>query len=290
MASGAGTDILYELADQAFRDERLRRRRPRTSSPNPDPERIFQPEIGCSEPTFTGSDPEVAAAAGLVFSLGPARAQRPGRPASGQPKSLFLARLPGDPCRPAHVYLDWPNDLHRRRRAERLSAPYPPAGDGERMRAEALTARRFPPSWETGGLLFGYIDDACRVAWVTAVAGPHRTASAANTTSGSARPGWLTLSPRYRGGRWPGAVPRHVAHPPRPAGPGQPERSGHGEHASPRAPPGVPRRATVIVGGDPTAGITGCRARPAGGRFPAIQAGPVPGARRYREPQPEQEQ
>ncbi len=40
------------------------------------------------------------------------------------------------------------------------------------MRAEALTtARLFPASWETGGILLGYFDDARRVAWVTAAEG-----------------------------------------------------------------------------------------------------------------------
>jgi proteasome lid subunit RPN8/RPN11 len=80
--------------------------------------------------------------------------------------------LPGDPGRPAHVYLDWPNDLLADDEESgyqlRIRAPARQA-----MRAEAqTTARRFPPFWETGGLLFGYIDDACRVAWVTDATGP----------------------------------------------------------------------------------------------------------------------
>jgi integrative and conjugative element protein (TIGR02256 family) len=41
------------------------------------------------------------------------------------------------------------------------------------MRAEALrTALRFPRRWETGGILLGYFDDACRVAWATAAESP----------------------------------------------------------------------------------------------------------------------
>jgi integrative and conjugative element protein (TIGR02256 family) len=170
-ASGAGTDILQSFADDAVQDEALRDASEDFFA-DPAPERIFQPEIGCSEPTFTGSDPEVAAAAGqvLTWSLTVLSDYAAHRPVS--PKSLFFARMPGDRHRPAHIYLDWPNDItgddersgyQIRIRAEALA----------QMRAEALmTARLHPPSWETGGILLGYFDDACRVVWITAAEGP----------------------------------------------------------------------------------------------------------------------
>jgi integrative and conjugative element protein (TIGR02256 family) len=170
-ASGAGADILHSFADHAFTDEALRDAAEDFFA-DPGPDGMFQPEIGCSEPTFTGSDPEVAAAAGQVFAwcLRALSDQAAHRPVS--PKSLFMARLPGDRERPAHVFLDWPNDLT----AEDELSGYqlrirPRALAG--MRAEALaTARRHPRSWETGGVLLGHFDDACRVVWVTAADGP----------------------------------------------------------------------------------------------------------------------
>ncbi len=252
-ASGAGTDILYALADQAFQDSGLRDVAEDLFT-EPDLEHIFQPEIGCSEPTFTGSDPEVAAAAGLLFTwalrvLSDQAARRP-VPA----KSLFLARLPGDPSRSAHVYLDWPNDLL----AEDEQSGYQlriRSRALDRMRAEAqFTARRFPPSWETGGLLFGYIDDACRVAWVTDVAGPTADSVRGDHTFRLGPAGVAGLiERRYRasGGRvrflgiWhthPGLAP-------------EPSSLDIQAMASvlDRTPPGrVPRRIVhVIAGGDP---------------------------------------
>ena len=170
-ASGAGTDILQSFADQAVQDEALRDAAGDFFA-DPAPDRIFQPEIGCSEPTFTGSDPEVAAAAGqvLTWSLTVLSDHATHRPVS--PKSLFFARMPGDRHRQAHVYLDWPNDVTAddERSGYQIRIRAQAMAD---MRAEALmTARLHPPSWETGGILLGYFDDACRVVWVTAAEGP----------------------------------------------------------------------------------------------------------------------
>jgi integrative and conjugative element protein (TIGR02256 family) len=170
-ATGAGTDIMHSFGDEALRDESLQDVAEDFFA-QPGPGDIFQPEIGCSEPTFIGSDPEVAAAAAQVFTwalrvLSDHAAHRP-----VAPKSLFLARLPGNPGRPAYVYLNWPNDLL----AEDEYSGYQlriRAGALEDMRSEAqTTARMFPPSWETGGVLLGYFDDACRIVWVTDAEGP----------------------------------------------------------------------------------------------------------------------
>jgi integrative and conjugative element protein (TIGR02256 family) len=251
-ASGAGTDILYALADRAFQDEDLHDVA-KDFFTEPDPEQIFQPEIGCTEPTFTGSDPEAAAAAGQLFTwalrvLNDHAGRKP-VPA----KSLFLARLPGDPSRPGHVYLDWPNDLlaedeqsgyQLRIRAEAL----------EQMRVEAQsTARLFPPSWETGGVLLGYIDDACRIAWVTDAAAP---------TAGSVRGDhWFRLGPsgvadllgqHYRdSGRRVRFLGMWHTHPGLVAEPSSLDIQAMASVLGQTPPTRVPRRvAHVIVGGD----------------------------------------
>lgn len=170
-ASGGGADILHSFGDRAFSDEALRDAAEDFFA-DPGSDGVFQPEIGCSEPTFAGSDPEVAAAAGQVFAwslhaLSDFAARRP-----VSPKSLFLARLPGDPRRAGHVYLDWPNDVTADDERSGYQVRIRPRAMAD-MRAEALaTARRFPRSWETGGVLLGYADDACQVVWVTAAEGP----------------------------------------------------------------------------------------------------------------------
>ena len=170
-ASGGGADILQSFGDQAVSEDALRDAVEDFFADH-GPDGIFQPEIGCSEPTFTGSDPEVAAAAGQVFawSLRTLSDYAARRPVSQ--KSLFLARQPGDPERAGHVYLDWPNDVT----ADDERSGYqvrirPQAMAGMRTAALALE-RRHPRSWETGGVLLGHADDACRVIWATAAAGP----------------------------------------------------------------------------------------------------------------------
>jgi integrative and conjugative element protein (TIGR02256 family) len=170
-ASGAGADILRSFADEAACDEGLRDAAEDFFT-DPGPDDIFQPEIGCSEPTFAGSDPEVSAAAGLVmaWSLHALSDYAARRPVS--PKSLFFTRLPGDPRRPGHVYLDWPNDVTADDERSSYQIRLRPRTMAQ-LHAEAqVTACRFPPLWETGGILLGYFDDACRVVWVTAAEGP----------------------------------------------------------------------------------------------------------------------
>lgn len=170
-ASGAGTDIMQSFADAAAHDNALSDAAVDFFGP-PDPGALFQPEVGCSEPTFTGSDPEVAAAAGLVFtwSLGLLSDFAAHRPVS--PKSLFFARQPGQRNQAAQVFLDWPNDV---------TADDPHGGYQVRIRPQAMaairaealaTARLYPDQWETGGLLLGSFDDACRVVWITAASAP----------------------------------------------------------------------------------------------------------------------
>jgi len=84
----------------------------------------------------------------------------------------LFARLPGATRRPAHVYLEWPNDVTADDEEGGYQVRIRPQAMTQ-LRAEALmTACRFPPSWETGGVLLGYFDDSCRVVWVTAAEGP----------------------------------------------------------------------------------------------------------------------
>jgi integrative and conjugative element protein (TIGR02256 family) len=261
-ASGAGTDILYALADRAFQDSGLRDVAEDFFT-EPDPGQLFQPEIGCSEPTFSGSDPEVAAAAGLLFTwaLRVLNDQATRRPVPA--KSLFLARLPGDPvlarlpgergCA-AQVYLDWPNDLL----AEDGESGYQlrvRAPALEQMRREARsTARRFPPSWETGGVLFGYIDDACRVAWVTDVAGPTADSERGHHTFQLDPAGVADLIDRYyrgSGGRVRFLGMWHT-HPGLVAEPSRLDLQAMARVLGETPPARFPRRvAHVIAGGDP---------------------------------------
>ena len=174
-ASGGGADILRRLGLAARQDttgaladvaDDLFPESPRTE--------VFQPEPGCSDATFVGSAPEVAALAGHLFAGALATLAAHADGCVVEPMSAFVARLGARldaPTLPAGR-LGWPNDV-----------AVPEQGDGyqvriaepalRRMRAEArLVTRLGDNGMETGGVLLGQIDDACRVVWVSAVTGP----------------------------------------------------------------------------------------------------------------------
>jgi NTE family protein len=136
----------------------------------PDPPRTdyFQPEPGCSEPTFTGSDAEISALAGLMLLSTGADLANSTRYAAATFALLPHAVLDrsGGPARIAiqdDVVLDDQFCGYQVRLSGTALAE---------IRAWAERARRIAPGHETGGVLFGERDDALEVLWVTDVLGP----------------------------------------------------------------------------------------------------------------------
>jgi integrative and conjugative element protein (TIGR02256 family) len=145
---------------------------------------LFQPEPGCSDPTFVGSAADVAVIAGVMLNhvakdLGP-------REASAFAHFVEQAHLSdGHPsrrdfrCQPERVLRD-------------VCAGYEvriSAGAWESMIAQIRTSQqRRGARVETGGVLFGERDDACGVIWVTDASGPpaDSKASAAGFECGTA--------------------------------------------------------------------------------------------------------
>ena len=74
----------------------------------------FQPEPGCSSPTFTGSATDLAALAGHLFDAGLRALSNHGSGDSELPMVTAAVRL-GDPtegfAQPGTIWLGWPNDL-----------------------------------------------------------------------------------------------------------------------------------------------------------------------------------
>ena len=171
-ATGATADIFHRLALAALATSSLEDIAD-DFFPNHGSRNLFQPEPGCSDPTFTGADAEAAALAAQLFAWGIGRIHAN---ASGDlipAKSLYVARLPGN--RGVSVIsslLEWDNDvtLFDTRSGYQIRIQPEVLAD---MRSEAQrSARRFGWRFETGGILLGRIDDACRVIWVTAAEGP----------------------------------------------------------------------------------------------------------------------
>lgn len=132
---------------------------------------MFQPEPGCSDPTFVGSQADAAALAGIMLNqVAGDLALENSATATGyfftQPHAL------GSPAERASARFSWPRDLTSRD---------PHAGYEIRIAESAWSdicawiessRRHVGPNVETGGLLFGERDDAARVMWVTEVSGP----------------------------------------------------------------------------------------------------------------------
>ena len=134
---------------------------------------LFQPEPGCSSPTFVGSAPELAALAGHLFDEALSYIQSLAARGSSE-MAAGVVRLGGSGLPTAARGTDsltWRDDHLVPLDAGyevRISRPALRQMLAECRRGERLRGR----SVETGGTLFGEIDDACRVIWVDDATGP----------------------------------------------------------------------------------------------------------------------
>ncbi len=136
----------------------------------PDPPRTdhFQPEPGCSEPTFTGSDAEISALTGSIVLCIGADLARSTSHATATFVTLPHAVLsrPGGPA-PIAIHDDVVLEDQFYGYQVRLSGTAL-----AEIRAWAERAHRIASGHETGGVLFGERDEALGVLWVTDVLGP----------------------------------------------------------------------------------------------------------------------
>ena len=158
---GAGVDLLRKAKIAVSTTMRLRAF---ADDFFPDPPRAeyFQPEPGCSEATFTGSNGQMAALVGTLLLHAHGRLTD-----TRASVTMFDLGLDADPLLEtlpvqADTITETAGDTVR-------IAP----GVIHEWRAEArLMARLREPDVETGGVLLGEIDDACRVVWVSKATGP----------------------------------------------------------------------------------------------------------------------
>jgi len=158
---GASVDLLRKAKIAVSTTDRLRAF---ADDFFPDPPRAeyFQPEPGCSEATFTGSNGQVAALAGTLLlhahgHLGHVSAS----------VTMFDLGLDADPL--LETLPVKPDTITETAGYTVRIGP----GVIHEWRAEArLMARLREPAVETGGVLLGEIDDACRVIWVSKATGP----------------------------------------------------------------------------------------------------------------------
>ena len=181
--SGAGADVMRQVKLACGRRRELRGF-VAEFWPDPARTRIFQPEPGCSDPTFTGSGAEVAALAATMLARVAADLAGAARGAGerGEGKGECGIR-----ARDAVGHLVTIAPEHRGLREARLTFPpahvVPDAGHDTEVRLAntahvamaswiVRSAREAGPRTETGGLLFGERDAAAGVTWVDEVIGP----------------------------------------------------------------------------------------------------------------------
>ncbi|MDP9347187.1 MAG: ThiF family adenylyltransferase [Actinomycetota bacterium] len=165
--SGAGADVMRQVKLACGRKPALRGF---LNEFWPDPPRtsVFQPEPGCSDPTFTGSGAEVAALAAHALTK-------------------IAGELSGSDGDSAVAHLASITDDHHGSRESRLEfAPAQRLADAVtdadvRLSASAVIglaatiaagAREVGAASETGGLLFGERDTVAGVIWVDEIIGP----------------------------------------------------------------------------------------------------------------------
>lgn len=178
-ASGAGVDVLRRLAIAAADDDELHHV---LDDFFPDPPRteLFQPEPGCSDPTYEGSAIDLAAVAGQLLNdaLTQLRAPLPRDMLAPRRSATVVSSTElGRPVR----RLQWGNDLL----SEDTEHGYQIRLDHSALADIRLEVTRAAdvhgPDTETGGLLLGQIDHASRVAWVSEAPGPPAGSAASDT-------------------------------------------------------------------------------------------------------------
>ena len=169
--SGGTLDLVRRLKLEACR-------RPRLSKPleafwpRSTPSESFQPEPGCSEPTFIGSNADLAGlSARMLNSVARAIAE------SGD--SLTGAGWLSEELGPVHTFR-WPSDQILRDEGRGYSVRVCPHAEREMRGWARRSVRTAGTTIETGGLVFGELNEAAGVLWVTDVEGPPPDSDAAD--------------------------------------------------------------------------------------------------------------
>ena len=167
--SGASADLARKTKIEALRKGRLSRF-VQDFWPK-EPQASFQPEPGCSEPTFIGSQAEVMGLVGsMLGKLATEMASGDPTPASSHLLTAAGVDAGDGERREQDFYFDC--DITLRESVDGYSVRMAPQAFADLRawirRSERLNGRLV----ETGGHLFGERNDAARVIWVSEVSGP----------------------------------------------------------------------------------------------------------------------
>ena len=170
--SGGTLDVVRRLKLEACRNSRLAQPLdgfwPESTAEDP-----FHPEPGCSEPTFVGSNADLASLSARMVN---AIARTLSEPDEQRTAIGWFVEEAG----PIHCFT-WRPDYS----AEDQSGRYTVRVSHEAIREmhgwTRRSARTVGPSVETGGLIFGEMNEAASVIWVSGVDGPPPDSDASDT-------------------------------------------------------------------------------------------------------------
>ena len=168
--SGGPLDLIRRLKLEACRSSRLSELRDAFWPTRSRSER-FEPEPGCSEPTFVGSYADLAGHSARMLN---AVARALSNPDEGQTGAGWIFDEQG----PSHAF-SWPPDHTLQEKGRGYSVRVSPAAVREMQAWARRSARTAGPEVETGGLVFGELNEAADVLWVTEVEGPPPDSDAA---------------------------------------------------------------------------------------------------------------
>lgn len=136
---------------------------------SPDRTRLFQPEPGCSNPTFRGSAADVMALTAQMTNVASRWLAEPS-PAVSRARSFDLTGQRTGALR--EFEFDWPRDIILRDGLNGYEVRVSQAAlSGMRSwmrRSERVNGGRV----ETGGILFGHTDEFLKIMWVDEISGP----------------------------------------------------------------------------------------------------------------------
>lgn len=261
-ASGGGED--------GFRKAKLAAaRQPHLASfasefwPEPPRTEIFQPEPGCSDPTFTGGDAEAAALSGIMLDSASQTLATGARTSS----AVFVELPSPLDATGAIRSIVIPDDVVANDQLKDYEVRIAPPAMAE-MTAWASRSERLTPGSETGGYLFGRIDEAIGVLWVTDAMGPPADSQATpeGFVCGTAGvdAAAAALQERSRGESVP--VGTWHTHPAMAAKPSPTDHRGMTQIVTSRGRP-LPRQLLLILGGTPSARTLGAYLYERGGRI-----------------------
>ena len=169
--SGGTLDLVRRLKLEACRRSTLSKSL-EAFWPRSAPSESFHPEPGCSEPTFIGSNSDLAGlSARMLNSVARAIAE--------SDDSLTGAGWLAEELGPVHTFR-WPSDHLLRDEGRGYSVRVCPHAEREMRGWARRSVRTAGATIETGGLVFGELNEAAGVLWVTDVEGPPPDSDAAD--------------------------------------------------------------------------------------------------------------